>query len=190
MFVFFFQAEDGIRDIGVTGVQTCALPISGGFEGWTIGGKELNAHLQQTFGTQAKLVTGANSFRVYINRKGVAEAGLDLQRVKDEAAAWLMKRPEVMYVADHARLANQAIPQPIKERIINGWNVKRSGDLTIITAPGWLEATNSPDYKGTGHSQWNPYDAHIPFVLYGWNVKRSEERRVGKECRSRWSPYH
>src|SRR3712207_7005957 len=27
-FFFFFQAEDGIRDIGVTGVQTCALPIS------------------------------------------------------------------------------------------------------------------------------------------------------------------
>src|SRR3712207_3216831 len=26
--MFFFQAEDGIRDIGVTGVQTCALPIS------------------------------------------------------------------------------------------------------------------------------------------------------------------
>src|SRR3712207_9212165 len=25
--VFFFQAEDGIRDIGVTGVQTCALPL-------------------------------------------------------------------------------------------------------------------------------------------------------------------
>src|SRR2546429_5701214 len=27
-FVFFFQAEDGIRDVAVTGVQTCALPIS------------------------------------------------------------------------------------------------------------------------------------------------------------------
>src|SRR5258707_15021673 len=27
---FFFQAEDGIRDIGVTGVQTCALPILSG----------------------------------------------------------------------------------------------------------------------------------------------------------------
>src|SRR5206468_5629358 len=26
-FVFFFQAEDGIRDLIVTGVQTCALPI-------------------------------------------------------------------------------------------------------------------------------------------------------------------
>src|ERR1035437_10929380 len=30
-FVFSFQAEDGIRDIGVTGVQTCALPI------WSMG---------------------------------------------------------------------------------------------------------------------------------------------------------
>src|SRR5437762_7022801 len=27
MFFFFFQAEDGIRDTSVTGVQTCALPI-------------------------------------------------------------------------------------------------------------------------------------------------------------------
>src|SRR6478736_5029052 len=27
-FCFFFQAEDGIRDLTVTGVQTCALPIS------------------------------------------------------------------------------------------------------------------------------------------------------------------
>src|SRR2546430_3672143 len=27
-FFFFFQAEDGIRDLTVTGVQTCALPIS------------------------------------------------------------------------------------------------------------------------------------------------------------------
>src|SRR2546422_8582044 len=26
---FFFQAEDGIRDVAVTGVQTCALPIYG-----------------------------------------------------------------------------------------------------------------------------------------------------------------
>src|SRR5256885_2841852 len=28
LYVFFFQAEDGIRDYKVTGVQTCALPIS------------------------------------------------------------------------------------------------------------------------------------------------------------------
>src|SRR6476620_11572619 len=31
--LFFFHAEDGILDIGVTGVQTCALPISRGQRG-------------------------------------------------------------------------------------------------------------------------------------------------------------
>src|SRR3712207_9252884 len=34
---FFFQAEDGIRDIGVTGVQTCALPIFTDGKGRTAG---------------------------------------------------------------------------------------------------------------------------------------------------------
>src|SRR3989441_2887000 len=34
MFFFFFQAEDGIRDKLVTGVQTCALPIYGGGHLW------------------------------------------------------------------------------------------------------------------------------------------------------------
>src|SRR5690606_39901729 len=32
---FFFQAEDGIRDFHVTGVQTCALPICGGSDAGT-----------------------------------------------------------------------------------------------------------------------------------------------------------
>ena len=30
----------------------------------------------------------------------------------------------------------------------------------------------------------------IAFPCAGGDVDRSEERRVGKECRSRWSPYH
>src|SRR2546429_2604073 len=32
---FFFQAEDGIRDVAVTGVQTCALPICRGTARWS-----------------------------------------------------------------------------------------------------------------------------------------------------------
>src|SRR6478752_1284510 len=38
-FFFFFQAEDGIRDVAVTGVQTCALPISFGVK-WLTDGME------------------------------------------------------------------------------------------------------------------------------------------------------
>ena len=36
-FFFFFQAEDGIRDWSVTGVQTCALPIFGSSRKTTLG---------------------------------------------------------------------------------------------------------------------------------------------------------
>src|SRR2546430_7342727 len=84
---FFFQAEDGIRDLTVTGVQTCALPIS-------------DARAQQYF--------------------------LPVERQTDHNAesghhAWLL-----------------------------------------------LHNAKSADAK----------------------EGRSEERRVGKECRSRWSPYH
>ena len=43
-FFFFFQAEDGIRDIGVTGVQTCALPIYS----FTAGQRRLQNNTRQT----------------------------------------------------------------------------------------------------------------------------------------------
>src|SRR5690554_2295342 len=43
---FFFQAEDGIRDADVTGVQTCALPISLSFVGL------IAPHLARVLGQQ------------------------------------------------------------------------------------------------------------------------------------------
>src|SRR3712207_9077049 len=51
MLFFFFQAEDGIRDIGVTGVQTCALPIS-----------ELSHHEPSTFDIAGRRVGGGETF--------------------------------------------------------------------------------------------------------------------------------
>src|SRR5207249_8673391 len=53
-FLFFFQAEDGIRDRNVTGVQTCALPIFAAFGGAAERGRLapeetwVIAHLPQT----------------------------------------------------------------------------------------------------------------------------------------------
>ena len=48
------------------------------------------------------------------------------------------------------------------------------------------------------HTEWSKSDTERQIsydTTYMWNLKkwvqmRSEERRVGKECRSRWSPYH
>src|SRR2546430_13230229 len=95
---FFFQAEDGIRDLTVTGVQTCALPIF-----W-------NGH---------------------------------------SAGHW-------------------------------------EGDTLIIQSAGFNESTFA-DATGLPHSDQLTTTEGVRKINGG---KRSEERRVGKECRSRWSPYH
>src|SRR2546425_8691282 len=90
-FFFFFQAEDGIRDKLVTGVQTCALPIS----------------------------------------------------------------------RDDGRLLSRFC--------LGRESVVRTDRRNVLVPRLW---------PGTSAPQRN--DCRI----------RSEERRVGKECRSRWSPYH
>src|SRR5699024_7498360 len=59
LLVFFFQAEDGIRDRNVTGVQTCALPISSFSRAPSLCGANWGNWLCQ-FGSQAAItVSGA-----------------------------------------------------------------------------------------------------------------------------------
>src|SRR2546430_10320444 len=99
LFLVFFQAEDGIRDLTVTGVQTCALPISQLLED-VVGAYDGVLDIRTAFALEAERF-------VHVERDHFAARELD-QEV--------------------------------------------------------------PDCRNRDH--------------------RSEERRVGKECRSRWSPYH
>src|SRR3989441_166361 len=100
---FFFQAEDGIRDKLVTGVQTCALPI-----------------LRRTPGNARR-------------REAVA-----LTLLREKALGEIQALGELRHLAPHGL-------ELLVERLL---------------------------------------------VLDELAADRSEERRVGKECRSRWSPYH
>src|SRR5256884_6573739 len=95
---FFFQAEDGIRDVAVTGVQTCALPIS--------------------FGSLPIFFTWTS-------------------------------------LSGKARGENR-----VSDLVIFKPSASVSGRITMSS------------------------------TLIFPRFSRSEERRVGKECRSRWSPYH
>src|SRR5256885_10207594 len=49
IFYFFFQAEDGIRDYKVTGVQTCALPISPWCSGFEVTQQNQNTKVSEHF---------------------------------------------------------------------------------------------------------------------------------------------
>ena len=69
---------------------------------------------------------------------------------------------------------------------------RRSLELVVLclaSAPGALGAQGTPTvYRGALASG----DAQLSTGEYydTYEFQRSEERRVGKECRSRWSPYH
>ena len=54
-FFFFFQAEDGIRDTSVTGVQTCALPI------WLMSSRQWASRLQFNTGRNCSIARSAKS---------------------------------------------------------------------------------------------------------------------------------
>src|SRR5256884_6762884 len=101
---FFFQADDGIRDVAVTGVQTCALPIS----------------------PRSNMVV----------------------RLLAYSGRGPIRRPRAF-----ARSPN-----------------------TDRRDPNDGEKCGSHCRNGAG--------------VLSRALMRSEERRVGKECRSRWSPYH
>jgi arylsulfatase A-like enzyme len=84
------------------------------------------------------------------------------------------KYDNIAYVVDYDNVAAQSIPQPIRERIINGYSRERGGDLLLVTNPGWIDASNDANYKGTTHGLWNPDDSHIPLIFMGWNIKSGE----------------
>src|SRR5204863_1979348 len=68
---FFFQAEDGIRDLYVTGVQTCALPISCAKMNDNIFGCFLKIGFDPKL-TGQDAIDLANAFRAYVwGEKGI-----------------------------------------------------------------------------------------------------------------------
>lgn len=142
---------------------------AGGFAGWDLM-KEINKELQLSFGTKTNFILGENALRIYFDRKSIAEAGLELAKVKAKAKQLLEKKENIAYVVDYDNVATQPIAQPIRERIINGYSRERGGDLLIITNPGWVNCPSSPDYKGTNHGLWNPDDSHIPLIFMGWGI--------------------
>src|SRR5690606_30090856 len=81
MFVFFFQAEDGIRDFHVTGVQTCALPIYlRGLRPTEVGGRTQHSELEQHLTTVLRTGRG-HDMQTYMKATGASRAQAWLARL-------------------------------------------------------------------------------------------------------------
>src|SRR2546430_6186017 len=77
-FFFFFQAEDGIRDLTVTGVQTCALPIFDGLSQIAYGHEVIVDHVLPA--------PGIASPEVHVGLENVVEASGELVTIRGNAS--------------------------------------------------------------------------------------------------------
>jgi len=135
--------------------------------------KSLNEKLKSKFGVD-KLINGVDNYQIYFDRKLMADNKLELEDIKEFAIHELEKDPTVLYAVSTTEVQEATIPEPIKQRIINGINRQRSGDIQLISHDSML-----PPYSKTGttHSVWNSYDAHIPLIFMGWGIKHGESNK-------------
>lgn len=127
----------------------------------------LDSALAVRFGAKG-LVERVFDNKVHLSRTAIAGAGLDFDAVKREAIRELRKDERMAFVVDLEQAAAASVPTVIREKIVNGYNRLRGGDVQFIKQPQHYSADTDP--LGTTHSAWNPYDTHIPFLLMGWQV--------------------
>ena len=138
--------------------------------------KDLNDKLKQKFGAD-KMIAAAMNYQIYFDRKVLADSKIDLDDARDFVLAELKKDPVILYAVSTDEVMEASVPEPIKSRIVNGFNWQRSGDIQVITRDGFV---SSYAKKGTTHSVWNSYDSHIPLIFMGWGIKHGESN----------APYH
>ncbi|MFI5153638.1 MAG: alkaline phosphatase PafA [Chitinophagales bacterium] len=120
-------------------------------------------------------IEGIINYQVYLNHgafEGKKKA--DEKAVRQWIVDWLSKQKGIQRVIDMDDLSTTALPARIKEMVANGYFPPRSGDIQIILDPQYIDGFAK---SGTTHGVWNPYDAHIPLLWYGWNIKAGKSNR-------------
>jgi len=100
-------------------------------------------------------------------------AKLDRSAIVEDIIAFVKNIKGVDRVFEISKLMDQPMNADVKNRLANGWHPKRSGDIQIVFAPGWIDGGKT----GTTHGLWNPYDSHIPLVWYGWGIKQGKSNQ-------------
>lgn len=136
--------------------------------------RNLNAALQEAFG-HANLVISTLNYQVHLNNTLIDSLGLDDAAVRELVVKTLRKEEGIAYVVDMEGGREILLPAPLREKIINGYNPKRSGAIQIVVKPQWYSGT--PRSTGTTHGVWSPYDSHIPLVFMGWGIRQGTSNR-------------
>ena len=169
-FTVFLSADHGV-------IQTPEFLLEnrlpGGRVFMTTVTNNLNKELAEKYKIN-KIIVSDENYQMHLNHPSLDSAKVD----EEEIIKWIIKRLSTEPGVDRAfaleELNETPLPATIRKMINNGYYPRRNGEVQIILKPGYIDAFSN---TGTTHGLWNPYDAHIPLLWYGWGIKQGKTNR-------------
>ncbi len=169
-YLVFLSADHGVAHVPAF-LKEHKIPAG------SVGGEkitdEINKLLKDKFNI-SKLAIGIMNYQVYLNRVAINAAHLNKDTVYKYVIDYLLQQPGISRAFPLEALNGITLNNKIRTAMENGYYPPRSGDIQLILQPQWIEGFET---KGTTHGVWNPYDAHIPLVWYGWNIHTGKTNR-------------
>jgi predicted AlkP superfamily pyrophosphatase or phosphodiesterase len=170
-YTVFLSADHGVANV-IGFMKENKIPAGGIVEATAL--KELNQQLKDKFG-HSDLALNISNYQVVLNNNLInSEKKLKRDEIVAAIISFFLKQEAVLMAFDIQQLESTPLQSKIKEMIGNGYFAPRGGDVQIIFKPNYME-TYGP--TGTTHGMWNPYDAHIPLLWYGWGIKPGKTNR-------------
>ena len=125
-------------------------------------------------GLSDKLITAINEYNIHFNHPLMDSLGVSQDKMVQIVRQYVELKPGVLQVVESSKAATAPLPVELRERIVNGYNPQRSGDLFIVTKSGYMDGYAT----GTNHGVFYNYDAHIPLLWYGNGIKKGQVNSV------------
>jgi predicted AlkP superfamily pyrophosphatase or phosphodiesterase len=134
--------------------------------------KDLNKIVEDSFGI-AKVVMNLQNYQVYVDYELIKNNKKNAHDINALIVQTLKTKSYITNAFELQKLSSTTLAEPMKTMLTNGYTPTRSGDIQFVVKPGFFDGSN----KGTTHGLWNPYDAHIPLLFYGWGIKAGKTNR-------------
>jgi hypothetical protein len=142
---------------------------------WNSG--EMVERMSNAIGETGKYIADILDYRIFLDWGKIREQGLANSNIEQRVLGEVQKEQNAVFAAVYKDLASSALPPLLKERALMGYYPGRSGDIVFFPRPGYYEFGKSSSPTGTTHGEWNPYDAHIPCLFFGWKVNHGATSR-------------
>lgn len=133
----------------------------------------LSLVLKENFGKDDLLIALLN-YQAVLNDRLIDSLKLNKTDIKKWIIQYLSHQPGIINAIDIETVMQAPLPGKLKEMMVNSFYATRSGDIQLLYLPQWIDQFEK---GGTTHGVWNPYDAHIPLLWYGWNIKQGKSSR-------------